>query len=210
MIITDIKKQVHNKNKVSIFVDDKYYNSLFDETLAMSKLEIGDSITDEEFENLQVESQKKLAFNKCLDYVSHRIRATYEVQKYLERKEYCHEAIEYTLEKLVDYKYLDDENFAKTLTKDRMNAKLKGKRYIVDELKKYGIEPLIIQNIIDEYDYEKENDNALKIAKKLSRKHAKVEDEYKRTQKISAAMARSGFDWDTIKSALNKTSPDEY
>ncbi len=206
MIITDIKKQVHNKNKVSIFTDGNYYNSLFDETLASSGLKIGDSITDEEFSSLQIESQKKLAFNKSLDYLGHRIRAVSEVKEYLEKKEYCEEAIVYTVEKLHEYKLLDDLNFARTLVRDRMNAKQKGKNYIVSNLKKYKIENEIVQKVMEEYDYDKEYENAVSMAQKLLKKHAKVEDEYKRKQKISSAMARAGFDWDTINSALNEAA----
>jgi len=208
MIITDIKKQVNNKNKVSIFVDGKYYNSLFDETLAASRLKIGDCIDDDEFNRLQVESQKKLAFNKSLDYLAHRIRSTSEVVKYLEKKEYCLEAIDYTIVKLQEYKYIDDDNFARTLVKDRMNAKGKGKNYIISDLKKYNISSQIIQNILEVYDYDKEYNNALKIAEKLYKKHAKVEDKYKKKQKISSAMARAGYDWDTINSAINEISSD--
>ncbi len=206
MIITDIKKQVHNKNKVSIFADGNYYNSLFDETLASSGLKIGDTITEEQFSKLQVESQKKLAFNKSLDYLGHRIRAVSEVKEYLGKKEYCEEAIEYTIEKLHEYKLLDDMNFARTLTKDRMNAKQKGKGYILADLKRYKITSEIIEKIMEEYDYDKEYENALKMAAKLIKKHSSVEDEYKRKQKISSAMARAGYDWDTIKSAVNQIS----
>lgn len=206
MIITDIKKQVNNKNKVSIFVDGKYYNSLFDETYAASKIKIGDSITDEEFEKLQTESQKKLAFNRSLDYLAHRIRAVSEVRKYLEKKEYCEQAIEYTIEKLQEYKYLDDENFAKTLVRDRMNARGKGKNYILQNLRKYNISPEIVNIILENYDYDKEHENAVKLAEKLLKKHAKVDDDYKKKQKTSTAMARAGFDWDTINSAMNEIS----
>ncbi|MEX1377384.1 MAG: RecX family transcriptional regulator [Eubacteriales bacterium] len=206
MIITDIKRQVNNKNKFSIFVDGKYYNSLFDETLKGARLQIGDEITDKEFETLQVESQKKLAFNKSLDYLGHRIRAINEVREYLEKKEYCEEAIEYTIEKLKEYKYVDDRNFANVLVRDRMNAKSKGKTYIINNLKKYKISQEIIQEIIENYNYDKEYENALNLAEKLYKKHAKVEDEYKKKQKISSAMARAGFDWDTIKSAMNDIS----
>ena len=205
MIITDIKKQVNNKNKFSIFVDGKYYNSLFDETLTEARLQTGDEITDEEFESLQVESQKKLAFNKSLDYLGHRIRAISEVKEYLEKKEYCAQAIEYTVEKLKEYKYLDDRHFAEVLVRDRMNAKSKGKTYIIGNLKKYKIAPDIIQEIIENYDYDKEYENALRMAEKLYKKNANVEDGYKKKQKISSAMARAGFDWDTIKSAMNET-----
>lgn len=202
MIITDIKKQVNNKNKVSIFVDDKYYDSLFDETYASSKIKIGDSITDDEFNKLKVESQKKIAFNKSLDYLAHRIRAVSEVKTYLEKKEYCEEAIEYTIDKLQEYKYLDDAAFANTLVRDRMNARGKGKNYILQNLKKYKISNEIISDILENYDDEKEYENAIKLAQKLLRKHSKVEDAYKRKQKISSAMARAGFDWDTINSAI--------
>lgn len=208
MIITDIKKQINNKNKVSIFVDDKYYDSLFDETYAASKISIGDNITDDEFNMLKIESQKKLAFNKSLDYLSHRIRAVSEVRTYLNKKEYCEEAVESTIEKLKEYKYLDDKSFASTLVRDRMNAKGKGKNYILQNLRKYKISSEIVAAIIENYDYQKEYENALRLAEKLLKKHAKVEDDYKRKQKISSAMARAGFDWDTIKSALNEISSD--
>ncbi len=204
MIITDIKKQVNNKNKVSVFADGKYYNSLFDETYISSGLKIGDKITDEEFNILRIESQKKLAFNKSLDYLSHRVRAVNEVKKYLEKKEFCEEAIEYTIAKLQEYKYLDDERFAKILVRDRMNARGKGRNYINADLKKYGISQEIIHSIMLEYDYDKEYENALKLAEKQYKKNCKIEDEYKRKQKISTAMARAGFDWDTINSAINK------
>ena len=42
------------------------------------------------------------------------------------------------------------------------------------------------------------------MAEKLYKKNINVEDGYKKKQKISSAMARAGFDWDTIKSAMNE------
>lgn len=210
MIVTDIKKQVHNKNKVSIFVDDNYYDSFFDETYISSKIKIGDELTDDQFLKIKLESEKKLSFNKSLDYIAHRMRAISEVRQYLKRKDFCDEAIDYAIDKLYEYKYIDDKKFANAYTKDRINIKLKGKRYILAQLNKYKIDKEIIQSIEDEYDYDKEYENAQKLVIKLNKKHVKEENKYKRVQKISAAMARMGYDWDTIKTAINENSSDNY
>ena len=60
------------------------------------------------------EDNRALAFNFSLKYLSFRNRSIKEVYDYLLRKNFIDETINSVLKRLVDLKFLNDEEFAKS------------------------------------------------------------------------------------------------
>ncbi len=202
MKITDIKEQEKNKNKLSIFVDDAYFDAILKEVFLKSSLKVGSEITEEIWQELKAEHETRYAFNKGLFYLKSRDRAEKEMRDYLAKKGFHEEAIEGAIEKLKSYSYIDDVRFAKAWVADGINIKRKGRKAIVYDLRRLGIDDQIIEEALMAYDDTMQQDNAIVYAKSLAKRHVRVADPYKKRQKMTAALARRGYDWEIIKQAI--------
>lgn len=203
MILTDVKKQKNNKNKVSLFVDNDYFGSLFDVVFAVSGLRIGDEISQEFFDELKKTSEGKLAFDKALHFLSYRLRSEKEIREYLEKKDFYIQAIEYAIEKLFHYKYIDDAKLAYAILNDYGSIKRKGRRYIEFQMIKHKIQKKTIELVLDDFDEDTELDNAIIMLEKYEKKYSNEENLYKKRQKIYQAMSRTGYCYDIINSAIH-------
>ena len=203
MKITATKEQVKDKNKLSIFVDGEYFDSIFKIVFVKSGLKIGDELTDEIWEDVKREHEARYAFNRGLFYLKSRDRTEKEMRDYLVKKGFHEDVVEDAIEKLKSYSYIDDMRFAKAWVADGINIKRKGRKAIAYDLKRLGIGDDIAEETLAIYDDESQQSNADAYATSLMKRHARVEDPYKKRQKITAAMARRGYDWDVIKQAVD-------
>lgn len=140
-------------------------------------------------------------FNGSLRFLSYRPRSEKEVRDNLVKKKAPVEIIETIIERLKEHKFIDDKEFASWFVEQRTAAKPKAARIIKMELKQKGISeeiiddlPLVIDDLV----------NAKKLLDKKFARYKDLErDEiYK---KLGSFLARRGFDWDTIKKAIDET-----
>ena len=98
----------------------------------------------------------------------------------------------------------------KKIVNTNINFNKCGKNKIKQNLYNKGIDSEDISHAISNIDYDVEFENAMYLAKKRYER-IKNEDKRKVYQKISQHLAYKGFDYDTIKSVLNKIlNFDEY
>ena len=71
MKITDVTPQ-KNKNRLNIYVDNKFYCGMEAEVFVSSRLKIGNDVTIEKMQELALISDKEVAKNKALNYISKR------------------------------------------------------------------------------------------------------------------------------------------
>src|SRR3989338_10450004 len=100
------------------------------------------------------EDNRALAFNFSLKYLSFRNRSIKEVYDYLLRKNFIDETINSVLKRLVDMKFLNDEEFARSWIESRQKYKGKSKYILKNELRVKGVnreifEPLLTEAIDD-------------------------------------------------------------
>ena len=132
MLVTDIKLQVKNSNRVSIYLDGRYSFSLTVDQLASFNFKKGDDLSLEEIEAYKDESSYGKLKAVALDYLLLRTRSKKEFRDYLFRKtlptydKKGKKIIRYTdvqakrvYEHFLNTKYLDDEFFAKTWVENR-------------------------------------------------------------------------------------------
>ena len=99
---------------------------------------------------------------------------------------------------------------AQKIVNTNINFNKCGKNKIKQNLYNKGIDSEDISHAISNIDYDVEFENAMYLAKKRYER-IKNEDKRKVYQKISQHLAYKGFDYDTIKSVLNKIlNFDEY
>lgn len=202
-VITKIETQ-KNKSRVNIFVDDSFFCGLNKETAVIFGLKENKEVDEEKLKVAIFESEVKSAFEKSLDYLGRRMYTKKELIERLTQKGYVKEVAERVIEKLEEYRYIDDKLFAKQFFQS--NGHL-SKRVIQGKLIQKGVANDIISDIIEERTGESEFELCLLQAKKYL-KSKKVND-IKDIQKMQASLARKGFDFDTIKKVCKITVKSE-
>lgn len=212
MKITDISQAVRNPDRVNISVDGKYRFSLDIYQLATLGLKIGRGYTESELDELETESQFGKLYARALEYCLMRPHSKKEVRDYLWRKTretkyksrqtgeiksrpgVSQELTDRVFERLIEKGYLDDEKFTRFWIENRNQTKGSSLRKLTNELRMKGVDSAIIDRNIAE---SSRNDTD-EIAKIISKKRSKYPDE----QKLISYLARQGFAYDEIKTAL--------
>ena len=167
-------------------------------TLIKSKLKVGDEAGREDLEEFQFEYEKITAFDKSIDMLSRGMKTKKQIDDYLIKKGYLPKVREYVLEKLCEYRYIDDGNYADLYVK--MTSKNKGKRAISYELRQKGVDEGLIQESLGQI--ESEYDACLAVATKYL-KNRKIDEKTK--EKLYRHLLGRGFEYEVIGSVARKT-----
>lgn len=163
-IITDIKPQIKNKSRFSIYVDGEFALGLDEYTVLSERLKIGDSVEQADLEEIQVKAELSAAFNKALKYAVG-IRTEKQVRDHLKNKGYGQGVADEAIKKLYEYGYLDDKKFISQYID--FYGKGAGKAKLKAELLKKGAKKQDIEEALDELGGREEE--AIYIAKKFMR-----------------------------------------
>jgi regulatory protein len=144
------------------------------------------------------------AFNIALDYLSRSARSQQEMTKYLRMRQYAPQVIDAVLEKLKDYKFIDDVELSQRTVANLQQQTL-GRAAIERKLRVRGVDKKLARMALLKYSAEDEDQNARRLAEQLWQRHQR-DDLSKRRQKVAAALARRGFSWDVIHSAMQTLS----
>lgn len=205
--ITSISGQTKNPNRVNVSVDGKYLFSLDIFQVGELGIKIGKEYTEAELAELQTESQFGKLYARALEYTMMRPHSTKEIRDYLYRKTrptigkigqrkagYPIDLTERVFDRLTEKHYINDEKFARFWVENRNQVKGSSLRKITAELRAKGVARDIIELVLSETDRSDEDELAKIINKKRNR--------YPDDQKFMAYLARQGFNYDDIKTAL--------
>jgi regulatory protein len=196
MKITKISPAVKTAGRYNVFVDEKYSFSLDEAQLVKIGIKIGQEVDESELANLKSESEFGKNYIRALDLISRRPRSEREIRDYAFRKQWDKDNTGRVIERLYKYGYLDDAKFAAAFVRSRAATRTLSKRKMILELRKKGIAGEIIDKVLDET---AEYDEAAALAKLVAKKRGLYDDE----RKLIEYLARQGFNYDTIKTALN-------
>ncbi len=202
--ITDIKPQVKNPTRCNIYLDNSFYCGLELETVMRHRLKIGASVSPEDLDEIQAESETMRALDKALNFISRSQKTKKQVSDYLESKGYLEKTIEAVLDKMSAYKFVNDQNYAKDYA--RSASKNKGKRLISLELKRKGVSEEDMSEALNDIDGETETEAAVKIAEKYLKNKEKTRENAVKCYKY---LLSKGFDYETAKEAADKIIKDE-
>lgn len=146
--ITKIEVQQKDKTRVNIYLDDKFYAGISAELCFSHNLKKGMEIDEEFLSNLIVEDEKTKAISRAVKYMGGNLKTTKQIRDYLRKKEYLPQTIDYVLEKMAEYKYLDDESYARAYI-STYSSKY-GKMKLISQLKERGIKEDIIDKVFAE------------------------------------------------------------
>lgn len=153
-------------------------------------------INEQELADLKHRAALDKAYNRALNLIMRRPRSQQELQQYLKRKDYDEELARAIIKKLESNGFVDDADFARRWIENRRLLKATSKRRLLQELRQKGVE----QEIIDVALQADETDEQQVLKGLIARK--RQQSRYKDDLKLMQYLFRQGFDYGSIKTAL--------
>ncbi len=204
MEITAITPQVKDKTRCNIYVDGRFFCGLGMETVVKNRLKVGQAVTEESLSAMQLESEKAAAFDKALTHLSATRKTEKQIRDFLTKKGYLPAVCDYVADKLREYAFIDDREYAKAYLESA--TKKKGSRLIRMELRQKGLGDEEIDGALEELDEGQE----LLSAQAILQKYLRGKPLDKETlQKAYRYLLGKGFDYETAKNALSSLQNQE-
>ncbi len=195
--ITQIAIQSNKKDRCNIFVDGEFCMGIDIETMMLNRLKVGQEISVKELENIIYESERKSALLKAVSYVSKNLKTKREVKNYLLGKGYSEEIAYYVIDRLKEYNYINDEEYAKRYLESCSGNQ--GKRLSEYKLMMKGVRKEDIEKAYSETDV-----NAKENAKKVAEKYMKNKEKNKENlAKVYRYLIGRGFSYDEVEYAVS-------
>lgn len=213
MIVTDIKLQTKNPDRVNISVDGEYRFSLDIYQVGELGIKVGKDYSEEEIVTFEQESLFGKLYARALEYTFMRPHSAKEVRDYLWRKTRTslvksrrtgeitkREGVSQSIadrvyDRLRDKGYIDDEKFTKYWIENRNLTKGASQRKLVNELRVKGVEQGIIESALPSSSRNDESE----IDKIIAKKRAKYDD-----QKLIKYLLRQGFEYSLVVRKINE------
>ncbi|MBQ3220771.1 MAG: RecX family transcriptional regulator [Clostridia bacterium] len=196
--ITAITPQIKDKTRCNIYIDGRFCCGLTLEAVIKNRLKTGQTVTPERLAQIQLESEKNTALDKALTHVSATRKTEKQVRDFLTKKGYLPVVIEFVLEKMRGYGFLDDGEYAEAYVE--FASRKKGGRLIRMELKAKGVSDEEIDGALEGLD----GDTQETAAKTLLQKYMRGKEPTRENlQKAYRYLTGKGFDYETAKNALS-------
>ena len=190
-----ISLKLKSKNNANVFICATNIGEfeMHSDVIVKSGIKVGE-IEEEKYMHVVQESSEIIAFNLATKYISSKLKTEQQIKDYLYKKDYHKPTVDAVVEKLKEYKIIDDKTYAESYAKSNPNFsknKLKQKLFLS------GVKSQIVDESLTEVDDET---SCLKNAQKFLRN--KVIDKAT-IDKMIRRLQGMGYTWDTIKSTLN-------
>ena len=216
MKITSLSAQVRNPDRVNVSIDGVYRLSLTVAQVIDLGIKVGRDIDDDLLAQFESASTFGKLYQQALEYCLMRPHSAREVHDYLHRKtratKYKTRATgeikerigvsqavaDQVFARLVEKGYVDDEKFAYYWVEHRNKTKGVSQRKLQAELRTKGVDSHVIEVVLAGSERNDEDELTKMIAKKQSK--------YTDPQKLMQYLARQGFRYDDIKTAIDGDS----
>ena len=195
--ITAITPQVKDKTRCNIYLDNRFYCGLTLECVVVNRLKVGQHVQQEQLDEFQLQSEKTTALDKALTYITATQKTEKQIRDYLQKKGYVPAVVEYVIEKMRGYNFLNDGAYAQDYVNEVSHKK--GGKLIKMELRKRGVSEEEIDAAISSVSVEEQTQSALQILQKYLRYKEK---DQATLQKAFRYLLSKGFDYEIAKDAL--------
>lgn len=206
MVITKIERQKRHPQRVNIFVDGEFALGLHENVLVKFGLRKGDALDEQMLETMKRDEEFHRAKEKALRLLGRRARSEKELRDKLREKEFHPDAINKAIESMRTLGLINDLSFAQAYVHDLLLRRPSGKVFLKQKLRAKGIDAETIQQVLDSVEETNdESEIALSAARQILKRYSKSKkrlDNLKKKQLVAANLARRGFNWTTIKTAL--------
>ena len=202
--IIDIQIQKRRKNRRSIFLDDGSVFGVSEDVFFSIPVQIGDTITDRELDNILVADNQQKIMDFALNLLSYRMRSKVELMHRLKRKKFNEDGIYSVMEKLETKGYIDDQKFALAFAREKVRRKLIGPMALRSEFSVHMLDPDILEYTLkktyDEFPEHNLMDQLLKKRKVPMNKPLDIKEK----KNAVNTLRNKGFSWDRIQEILVK------
>jgi regulatory protein len=192
-IITAIKVQKHNPDRVNIDLDGEFAFGL--SRLVAAWLKPGDHLSEEKINTLIEKDALEVAYQRALDLLNYRPRSEKEIRHKLLDKGFQPGQIDQVVGKLKQTNLVRDEAFARMWVESRNEFHPRSRKLLRCELRNKGIAERHIDTALKEMPEEEEL--ALKAAMHYIRR-LQGKDWQTFRNRLSGFLARRGFSYSTI------------
>lgn len=196
-IITKIEVQKKDESRANIYLDDSFYSGISIEAVIKNHLKKDMEIDRDSLDEIILNDEKTVAMSKAVKYMGGALKTKKQIRDYLKKKEFAVPTIEYVIDKMVEYKYLDDEAYARSfmLTYSSKYGKLKLK----SQLRLKGVAESIIDALLDE---EVEIEDSLDRVAEKYLKNKEINE--KNIIKLARFLSSRGYEFDKINAYISK------
>ncbi len=200
--ITQISMQTHSDKHCNIYLDGTYYCSLRLETVVENRLKVGQEISTEKLDEIQISSLYTHALDKAMGILAKSSKTEKQVRDYLQKKGFTLSLRDKVIEKLKEYRFVNDELYAENYVECYKSKK--GKYLIERELKLKGCGEEVIKKALE--NVEEDMDSAYEIAVKFLK--GKERDK-KNLSSVYRKLLSKGYGYDTCNEVMDRLKDEE-
>lgn len=198
-VVTDIRE---NRGLVEVQAEGATVVRVRKVHFAKCPVENGEDIDVEAYIGRLAAVQFADAYEAALTSLDFCARSAKEIANTLRRKGYVEPAVEAVVEKLTESGLVDDARYAQRMAEVQSNKPV-GVYAFKRKLRAKGISDEDAEEALAAFDDAQQQQAALEAAQKLFRKYEALPEREARA-KLSQALARRGFGWDAIESAVDQ------
>jgi len=198
--LTALEPQRFRPERLNVHLDGRFAFGLSAAVADEAGLRVGQTLAPAEIERLQAQDRQRGALNRALNFLGYRPRSEQEIRANLERGGFEPPVIEAAVEQLRRLGYVSDAELARFWVESRQRHSPRGDRLLAQELRRKGVDAETIETAIEAAGTD-DLDAAVRAGRRKARQLAALDPQTFR-QRLGAFLARRGFDWETIKSAV--------
>lgn len=168
------------------------------------KVSVDMYFSEDEILEMKYFSDIEKAKSRAINYISRKLKTKYEVRLKLKENGFAEDVIDEVLDILEKEEYLNDKVYCEIFIEDKKKLNGYGKNKIKSLLIQKGISKNIFEDFLNEFEYDEEFDNALKMGIKKLELLSNEEDNFKKKQKIINYLTYRGFGFDVINDVLKE------
>lgn len=168
------------------------------------KVSVDMDFSENEILEMKYFSDIERAKSRAINYISGKLKTKYEVRLKLKENGFAEDVIDEVLDILEKEEYLNDRVYCEIFIEDKKKLNGYGKNKIKSLLIQKGISKNIFEDFLNEFEYDEEFDNALKMGIKKLELLSNEEDNFKKKQKIINYLTYRGFGFDVINDVLKE------
>ncbi len=208
--ITQLVASKRKPERVNIFVDGAFCLQVHVDIIAKYRVAKGAVWNDELREKLLDDKRRMKIKALALSFATYKMRSTEQVRERLRLKECNEQEIEDAIAFLLEFSYLNDQQYAEMFIRDRLLRRAVSATRLFQELRKRGVSKSDAERALQiSYPQERTAELARVAAQKKLRmvSYRPIE---KQRKALSDYLQRQGFEWSLIKTVLQEIFQAEH
>lgn len=200
--ITKVERQEKQAERYNIYIENQYAFSVYEDTLIKHRLLKDQQVEAHQIRDILLTDELQKGYRAAVHSLSRRMKTEQELLQFLDRKGFDREISKEIVSRLKEQGYIDDFQFALSLTRQRIFSQKKGRLYIRHELLHMGVSKQRAADALEQINPDAEYEQALNLAlKKWNRLTERTRDN---KRKIAAFLQRRGYPMDIIMKVLKE------